>query len=77
MVVFKDIKPSRLRKLRSLLQVYYVELNLKAASDAGVGEGVNLKVNDCLSEASCYERLKFTPEPKSQLRATVVKYGGF
>jgi hypothetical protein len=39
-----------------------------AVSDACVGEGVNLKVNDCLSVASCYERLKFTPEPKSGQR---------
>jgi hypothetical protein len=38
--------------------------------DGSVGVGVNLKVNDCLSAASCYERLQFTPEPKSWHRAT-------
>ncbi|MFQ3280869.1 MAG: hypothetical protein ACI9S6_001207 [Reinekea sp.] len=32
-----------------------------------MGEGLNLKVNDCLSEASCYERLKFIPERKGGL----------
>ncbi|MDN3648249.1 hypothetical protein QWZ13_04920 [Reinekea marina] len=38
-----------------------------------MGEGVNLKVNDCLSAASCYERLKLIPEPKSLTRGTLLR----
>ncbi|MFC3701528.1 hypothetical protein ACFOND_07770, partial [Reinekea marina] len=44
-----------------------------AALELGLGEGVNLKVNDCLSAASCYERLKLIPEPKSLTRGTLLR----
>jgi hypothetical protein len=55
--------------LRRLLRGVLPTNGAFVVSDGSLGEGVNLKVNDCLSAASCYERLKFTPESKSWHRA--------